>query len=178
MTQTEFWAFIESARGSGLENDQLRHHMKTMLELHDNSNLVDFTNIYHAFIDQLYSWNIWNAISLINGGMSDDSFFYFRDFLVSRGQKHFDRVLNDPESLLDDELDPEFQEWPYSEVHFRSAGSDVYEERNNVDFPWTHKWADLKGDSIDYDNDDEVRKTYPRIWQHLRNLQQPNENAA
>ena len=169
MTQAEFWNFIESARLSGLEYRELRDHMKSMLESKSDSDLIDFSNIYHEFIDKLYSWKVWNAISLINGGMSDDGFFDFRDFLVSRGQKHYERVLNDPETLLDD-LDPENRYWSYVEVHFRSAGMDVYEERNDTDFPWTHKWADLTGDSIDYDNHEEVRRTYPRIWKHLKNL--------
>jgi len=104
--------------------------------------------------------------------VGDDSFFYFQDFLVSRGQQVYERVLADPESLLDG-LDPKSGEWPYREIHFRSAAMDVYEERNGTDLPWTFQWSELSGTSIDYDDEEQVKRTFPRIWTHIQERNKP-----
>ena len=53
MNQREFWEFIESSRKSGTDNDELRDHMKSLLESVSDSDLVDYTNIYHTRIDRL-----------------------------------------------------------------------------------------------------------------------------
>jgi hypothetical protein len=57
-----------------------------------------------AFSEQLarsYSWDLWGAYYVANGGASDDAFEYFRRWLISKGRRVFEQVLSDPDSLAD-----------------------------------------------------------------------------
>ena len=42
---------------------------------------------------------------------------------------------------------------PCFEVQYRFAGMDVLENRNDQDFPWTHRNAELTGGFIGFDNE-------------------------
>jgi hypothetical protein len=58
--------------------------------------------IHRAFDQQLarsYTWELWGAAYVINGGCSDDCFEYFRGWLVMQGQSVFEDALANPESL-------------------------------------------------------------------------------
>jgi hypothetical protein len=46
-----------------------------------------------------YTWALWGAAYLINGGCSDDGFDYFRGWLICQGRDVFQRAVHDPDSL-------------------------------------------------------------------------------
>lgn len=46
-------------------------------------------------------WDLWGAGYVIHGGMSDDSFAYFRTWLIGQGRGVFDQALADPDSLAE-----------------------------------------------------------------------------
>jgi hypothetical protein len=46
-----------------------------------------------------YTWDLWGAAYLINGGASDDGFEYFRSWLISMGHDVFSNAVRDPDSL-------------------------------------------------------------------------------
>lgn len=46
-----------------------------------------------------YSWDLWGAGYLLDGGMSDDGFEYFLAWLISQGQDIYQAALEDPDSL-------------------------------------------------------------------------------
>jgi hypothetical protein len=48
---------------------------------------------------------LWGAAYVIEGGCSDDSFDYFRAYLISRGRAVYERAIADPDSLADIELE-------------------------------------------------------------------------
>lgn len=62
----------------------------------------DIVRIDEDFRRQLaraYSWRVWGAAYLINGGCSDDCFVYFRAWLIMQGRTVFEATLRDPDSL-------------------------------------------------------------------------------
>ena len=48
-----------------------------------------------------YRWNLWGVAHLICGYCSDDSFDDFRHWLISQGRQAFERVLQNPEAVID-----------------------------------------------------------------------------
>ena len=47
-----------------------------------------------------YTWDLWGAAHVINGGCSNDGFDYFRGWLLLRGRAVWEHALKDPESLI------------------------------------------------------------------------------
>lgn len=66
-----------------------------------------FSALFESKMDSAYSWPLWGAAYVINGGCSDDAFADFRASLISRGHTAFERAIADPDSLATDEFDEE-----------------------------------------------------------------------
>jgi hypothetical protein len=48
---------------------------------------------------ELNRWDLWGAAYVIHGGMSDDSFHYFRSWLIGKGQTAVTQAMTDPDGL-------------------------------------------------------------------------------
>lgn len=61
--------------------------------------LVAFEQVHGALFEQSYRWDLWGAAYVIEGGCGDDTFDYFRAYLISLGRQVFEAALADPDSL-------------------------------------------------------------------------------
>ncbi len=111
---------------------------------------------------EAYTWDLWGAAYLINGGCSDDGFAYFRAWLISCGQSVYSSALRKPDSLSSivdpDRDDYEFEDlWGIAQVIYEeTTGS----EMPTVDFAWP---AEPKGDRWDFDDDEQVTRKLPKL---------------
>ncbi|MEK6237327.1 MAG: DUF4240 domain-containing protein [Planctomycetales bacterium] len=172
MDVSRFWLLIaDSLSKSEGDPEKQRDVLVQALTRRDESELVDFERHYFDLIARAHRWNLADAIRLISDGCSDDSFYYFCDFLVSKGERVYERTLADPESLLDDALDEEGM-WPYGEMQFNQAGADAYRIQAgdpDAELHCDYDWPDLMpGEGIDCEDDSIVKEVFPRIWAHLK----------
>src|SRR5205085_11205618 len=63
--------------------------------------LAEFEVRYDNLIRKAYHYDLWGAAFVIQRGCSDDGFWDFRSWLVSRGKKVYDAAVRDPESLAE-----------------------------------------------------------------------------
>ena len=63
--------------------------------------IIGFESILREKIIELYHYDIIAAQKIIEGYVSDDSFLYFRCWLISQGQNIFKQTLNNPDYLAD-----------------------------------------------------------------------------
>ena len=102
MNIEEFWKIVDTAFCESKESVEGRVGcLKTVLSSSSEDDLQSFQSHYDAVIKKAYTWDLWGAAYIINGGCSDDGFRYFLDWLISGGSKLYDSALNDPESLAD-----------------------------------------------------------------------------
>ena len=100
MNEQKFWQLIEAvkkAAGADLESRPavLQKHLSSL----EPEEIQGFQQRYEALLLEANSWNLWGAAYLMNGGCSDDGFKYFRDWLISEGQKTFKGAVANPDSL-------------------------------------------------------------------------------
>lgn len=117
MTQAEFWNIIAKADGL-TDPEAVNETIKTALEALEPEEIVSYQTHFDALHDKAYTWKLWGAIYLLNGGCGDDAFIDFRSFLISMGEAMYTRTVNDPDSLADLDHDPEDC---YSETLFNEA---------------------------------------------------------
>lgn len=102
MTIDRFWKLIDqSRRGSGDDPDEQAWALQELLDGLSHQDLAAFEQHYAEQLRRAERWDLWGAGYVINGGMGDDCFTSFRHWLISRGQKVFERALADPDSLAD-----------------------------------------------------------------------------
>lgn len=100
MTEYQFWKMIENARGvaKGDLGAQVEA-LTAMLAKVALEELIEFDRHVMWQRARAFTWDLWGAAYLINGGCSDDGFDYFRQWLILQGRANFENALADPDSL-------------------------------------------------------------------------------
>ncbi|SNT31406.1 Protein of unknown function [Granulicella rosea] len=73
--------------------------MRKVLKPLGNDEVYDFGRTFYRKVGEMNSWRLWGAGYVIAGGMSDDSFHYFRAWIVGKGKVVFDIAMTDPDAL-------------------------------------------------------------------------------
>jgi hypothetical protein len=100
MNEKKFWQLIDAVKtdaGTDIEARPavLQRHLSSL----DPAGIQSFQQRYETLLLEANSWSLWGAASLMNGGCSDDGFKYFRDWLISEGEKTFKEAVVKPDSL-------------------------------------------------------------------------------
>ena len=116
-------------------------------------------------------FKILAAEKIIEGEVSDDSYLYFRCWLIGQGEKTFTETLKNPDYLADfvnKETFSEFEELMYVATTAFEQKTGKQEDDN---FP--RSIADKKGISYDFNTPptkgtdwkvEELPKLYPKLW--------------
>src|SRR5262245_62030044 len=97
MNIDRFWQLVDSTRGFRDRADSLAK----LLEQLTPDEIVRFRIIYDDLIFAANRVDLWGAAAVINGGCSDDGFYYFREALIELGRPVFEAAVRDPDSLAD-----------------------------------------------------------------------------
>lgn len=159
MDHERFWRIIEDAKREKPENSEAQAKaIESALKKCAADEILAFDMLYDEFRFRAYSWDLWGAAFLMNGGCSDDGFEYFRAWLISRGRDAYERAVADPDSLVD-EFDPasdryELESFFYAALAAYEAVTDDKMPERKRNFP------ELTGKSWE---ESELEALYPRI---------------
>src|SRR6185369_3533018 len=120
-----------------------------------------FDNRFRQLRGEAYSWQLWGAIYIIQGGCSDDGFTDFRDWVISRGKEFYYTAIANPAFLsevAEEEIDVDWEGISY-------IPSSVFEELTGEEIPSEFEEnQDIKGEPWDEDSDD-LKKMFPELWE-------------
>jgi hypothetical protein len=166
MTEKQFWVIIAAGCPRDVEPEEWDETLVEVLVKLDLDELVAFEHQFDDLTDRAYRRDLWGAAYLINGGASDDGFYYFRCWLVGMGKQVYEAALADPDNLVD-YVDPELDRYE-TETYgaplqaWRQKGGDEA-EYERLHARRKRRSPKLKGKDWDFDDDDEVRKRLPRL---------------
>jgi len=163
MTDQQFWTIIESG-GPKAQDDperQLAAVRKRLAGLPPEE-LHDFQRLFNEKLVAAYSWDLWGAAYLINGGSSDDGFHYFREWLISRCRAAYEAAIQNPDNLAG-LTDPERDDYEFEDLGY--VAQQVYEEQTgeemaSVETSWP---ADPRGRQWDFDDGEQVVRKLPKL---------------
>ncbi|HEY4062967.1 MAG TPA: DUF4240 domain-containing protein [Puia sp.] len=163
MSEDVFWDLILTSFNEAGGNPDLQEEALAMiLQKLSLQDLILFQNRYVQLRGQAYTWPLWGAAYIINGGCSDDGFCYFRDWLIAQGPDAYSKALADPEWLVN--LEPEGEEGAEAEGMAYVAGS-VFKERTGkylpAEFPENHE---ISGPEWKEEWDD-LAQMFPKLWE-------------
>jgi hypothetical protein len=165
MDRSTFWKIIDTSRK--LADGDLDEHverLRSRLEELEPAEIVEFGRIFEEYWIRAYTWELWAAAYIIGGGCSDDGFLDFRGWLISKGEKVYERALRDPESLarvVKDDEDCKYEGFQYvsSEAWKNKPGN---HGREYPDHGLTHP-LDPAGERWSADGD-ELERRFPKLW--------------
>jgi hypothetical protein len=163
MDEARFWAIIEAGGRKAFADPerQLAAVHQELLKLSPKE-IRDFHRLFNQKLADAYIWDLWGAAYLINGGCSDDGFYYFRSWLISRGRAVYEAAVENPDTLAgltDPEPDDyEFEDlWGASQYAYRELTG---EEMPPVEFRWPKK---PRGRRWDFDDDEHLSRRFPKL---------------
>ena len=105
MNIKQFWSIIEEAKKTSVDSVASHEYLIDNLASLDKRNIAIWQNIFSEYWNLAYKRKLWAAAYIIEGGCSDDGFMDFRYGLIASGKKIYLNALNDPDSLVDLDID-------------------------------------------------------------------------
>jgi hypothetical protein len=99
MDEACFWELIESAKLGSQSTDEQMELLETSLQAFKAAEIKKFQRILENQLDALLHWDVWALGYIAMDGCSDDSFDYFRCWLILQGRSVVAAALEDVESL-------------------------------------------------------------------------------
>jgi hypothetical protein len=165
MDEKRFWDILATGCPLDVEPHDWDQTLVDELTKLDLDELVAFEHYFDDLTDRAYRRDLWGAAYLINGGASDDGFYYFRCWLVGRGKQAYEAALADPDNLVDFvTLNQEYECEIYGvalEAWRQKGGDEAEYER--VHARRKRRSPKLRGRGWDFDDDAQVRKRLPRL---------------
>jgi hypothetical protein len=113
-----FWKIMDYAFAKAkFDNEQREQTILDQLTKLTPEQIQQFEIIFQQMNQKASTWNNMAAHTIIEGGSSDDTYFYFRCWLISLGKQNFDNTLNNTDYLATLEI-PINKEYGYGEVIF------------------------------------------------------------
>ena len=97
MTNKQFWDIIDACNRKFVNFNQKSYtkHLKKLLSSLKDEEIADFYNIYSFYIDGLYRDDLWLWMIDNTYNFCDDSFEYFRRWIVSQGHDIYFNCFKD-----------------------------------------------------------------------------------
>ncbi len=164
----QFWSVIDEM-GETADVSRKLAVLTTSLNKMSPDEVASFQHKLEYELVAAYSWDLWGAAYVINGGCSDDCFAYFRRWLVSQGQSVFEEAKSNPDALADlidwsNVDDIRFEELTY-------IGWDIWCEKTG------RTWDDLPPSEVEYasepsgrpfvDDSADLKSRYPELWKRF-----------
>ncbi|MGV4322309.1 DUF4240 domain-containing protein [Bacillus mojavensis] len=176
MNETSFWQLIDQAGSQEEPNEWLRD---TLLKK-ETDEIIDFEFMIQTLMQKSYQSSLWGAAYILMDGCSDDTFDYFRGWLIAQGKETFEKVLDDHEYLaayiteetLDEEGYPQNEDLlsvATEALTYKKTGDDdwddeVYDEL--LDTLEQKGLAEPEDIELDWEEED-LPERFPKLWERF-----------
>ncbi len=168
----KFWKIIDYSRNNTKTKDEQIKLLINILSRQELTDISKFSAIFSFLDNKIYTSEMWAIPYFINDGCSDDSFAYFRAWLISEGKKKYTIISGGNDQISNQYSKKE--EIFGSLEEFIDLGSiaielkfpdnydklDEFEEMTDKYYSDTFKFKIPKIE-FDWDNQDDIERLYP-----------------
>jgi hypothetical protein len=169
MDDKRFWDIISVACPPPEDpNFEIAWHdnLVNLLKMLPPQDIVRFDRFFDEKTDALYTQDHWGAAYLINGGASDDGFYYWRCWLVGMGKQVYEAALANPDTLADvvtPLYDYEAEIYGVARNAWEQLGL-AYEDFDKASEALGDRvHPGLTGDDWNFDDNEEIQRRFPRL---------------
>lgn len=178
MNESQFWMMIEEMP----DKDDPLVWLVQELSKKTEDEIADYEIQFQTAFNKSYTSNLWGAAYVIMGGCSDDSFDFFRGWLIAQGKKVFVETIENPEYLAsyipeendEEEIIPELEE-------MISVGYNAFAIKKTGEMEWNDSlWEEFDTlvstrantppfDEIelDWEDEDDLKDRFPILWERF-----------
>jgi hypothetical protein len=163
MDRKTFWQLIEQTRPAGGDRGEHAAALTGRLAELPNREIPSFDRLFTTYFWRAYRGDLWGVLAVIDGGCGDDSFAYFRWWLIMQGRDVFDTVLASPDYLAEITL----QDCVMCHEPFGRMAADAWERQTGgEELPAYDPGGPipLRGRLLDEGG---VREHFPALWRLL-----------
>ncbi len=164
MPQDRFWQLISGSVTANEDGSVDASALRDALASLPTEEVVGFAHRLDACFSRSRTWALWGAAELIHDGAPDDTFDYFRSWLIGRGRAVFEAAMRDPDSLADVATSEALDDVVYD------AADVAYRDQTGGEPPWEHPaWPEL-GEPPDFSDEEAMKRRYPKLYARFRGL--------
>ena len=173
MDEQEFWKIIDYAfvNSNGNTKNEARI-IKEKLSAYKPDEITNFEIVLCEKLIKANDFKIMAIDKIIDGTVTDDTYLYFRCWLIGLGQKTYEQTLKDPDYLakeIEKGVEPDFEDLLY-------VATDAYQSKTGKkkeDETFPRNVADKKGLNYDFGGppttgkewkESELPVLYPKLW--------------
>ena len=138
------------------------HNLQTKLLKLDVEQVRQFAEIFQQKLNQSYTWELWAIAYMAFGGCSDDGFECFRGWLISEGKVVFDKMVQNPEIIVELGIAPDQLEsilYVAEEVFSELTNDELELTEPNLTEPSGVEWAE---------SEKALKKRFPKAYAFFR----------
>ncbi|GAB3303406.1 DUF4240 domain-containing protein [Hymenobacter tenuis] len=100
MDKNEFWQLIDAAKKASNGDQTLQEKaLINSLATYEPEHIIDFECILREYLIEADDFGIMAAQKILDGYVSDDTYLYFRCWLIGQGESVFRAALDKPDTL-------------------------------------------------------------------------------
>jgi hypothetical protein len=163
MDEDQFWRIVAKACPSDPRcAEEWDQRLVTELEKLTPAEIIEWDRTFDRLTARAYTVDLWGTAYLINGGASYDGFYYSRCWLIGMGRDVYEAAVANPDSLADVVVpDVDAEADIYSVAHW--AWMTVTGRSDTDPYPVRSERENLLGEKWDFDDDEEIRRRFPRL---------------
>lgn len=169
-----YWSIIEKSLLDSNNQDAQEQFLINEIGNLTPKEMIGFRLRTDQLLYDTYNSEMWCAGYIMNGGCSDDSFEYFRNWIISRGKDVYYKAKENPDSLISEFIEGEeeydFESFWYVglEAFNLKTGKDLYDyiddnfKTNEGNYPkFEFTWEEESPESI--------KKICPKLFNKMWN---------
>jgi hypothetical protein len=122
-----YWSIIGGALKRSKGQDEQEEYLVSRISKCSLIEIIGFQLRTDKLLFDLYNPSTWCAAYILNGGCSDDSFHYFRAWVISRGREVYYDTLKNPDSLVSEYN----EDGEYDFEMFLSIASEIFMDKTD-----------------------------------------------
>lgn len=150
MDEDRFWTLIDKSKKSSDDLEEFTEDLTNELKKLSSADIIGFHLREQKLRFDSYTSELWCAGYIMNGGCSDDSFEYFRCWIIAQGKEAYYSSLKNSDWLVN-LYSEDVDEYDFEDLMY--IASDAFEQKNKKDIE----------DYVDYNRFKEHEGEHPEI---------------
>ena len=115
--EQEFWRIIDFSKKYAAGNSESQEALLVkIIAQYSPSEIIEFECLLRQRLEEADDFNVMAAEKIMEGSVTDDSYIYFRCWLIAQGEKVFTEAIRSPDTLAAvaiDEAETDFEQLLY-----------------------------------------------------------------